>query len=284
MDDFYITLRSDASPLEFSSNTTAKFSNNLPAEIRLTGSDWRIGLVSISYPYTFRNIRKNHNELIISALDDSENKQKIIFKIPEGYYQTVEEILKILNSQIRQKLIEINKLINYDREAGSIFSDTLTIDEKSLKVIVNKKIISEFRNIFKSVERIYFSGNLATIMGFDMERHDLQHNFESEHTANLNFGISPEIFLYINIIYPQLIGHTSSEVIEIFPTLDHRSKFSGIIQKKFPAPHYVKILTKNFRTIDVQLKNNLNEYIEFIFGTVTAVFHVKCSRKDELRQ
>lgn len=280
MSDFYITLRSDASSQEFINNTTANFTTNLATELRLIGDDYKIGLVSISYPNTLRNIRKNHNQMIVKGLDFHDRKKEIVFKIPEGYYNSIQEVMKILNSQIRTKL---NEEVPSDPERSSSamnHHDAFTLNERNMKVYVNKRTLQDFNDIFKSITRIYFNGNLATIFGFEMEKHDLQSDLVGEHMANLNFGISPDVFLYLNIIYPQLVGDCSCEVIKIFPTLKPDSRFSEIILREFPTPQYVKILTKNIRNINVQLKNNLNEFMDFIFGVVTVVLHVKSCKAD----
>ena len=283
MEDFYMTLRSDSSPCDYPNNTSANFCVKLPREIRLSDDDWQIALVSISYPYTFRNIKKNHNELVLGGLDNFGKEIEVKIVIPDGYYHSLSEVLKKLNIGIRQKINEDSKNGNASSSIpNSNLSkiETFFIEEKSQKVRVNSKLIAEFSQLIKKPKRIYFKGNLSTVLGFDFENHNLLNDHEGVHACNLNFGISPEIFLYLNIIYPQIIGHACAEIIKIFPTLDREIHFSGIVERNFTSRQYVKILTKNFRTINVQLKNNLDEFIEFIFGTVTAVFHVRRSKSD----
>ena len=52
MSDFYVTLPSHSSKSEFRGNVSNSFKIRLPHPIRLEGSGWKVGLVSIALPDT----------------------------------------------------------------------------------------------------------------------------------------------------------------------------------------------------------------------------------------
>ena len=50
MHSFYVTLLSQDHKDEFPTNQPHRFKNRLPRPIRFVGSDWQVGLVSLSLP------------------------------------------------------------------------------------------------------------------------------------------------------------------------------------------------------------------------------------------
>ena len=77
MSDFYITLPSDSSKIEFPNNASNNFKIRLPHPIRLEGDEWKVALVSISLPDPTSQLpplMRNEKNVLFSSHWVTENK------------------------------------------------------------------------------------------------------------------------------------------------------------------------------------------------------------------
>ena len=111
---FYVTLPSKSSRLDFQSNTPGDFKVRLPHAIELDGT-YEVALASITYPFTFHNVpdKRNGFEISIGGSDYT-------FSIRHGYYSDIKTVVRELNSRIASTRLLSKLYFQYDEHNGSV--------------------------------------------------------------------------------------------------------------------------------------------------------------------
>ena len=111
---FAIDLISNASMGIFTSNTMAKFRNQLAQPLQLDG-DWQVALASISFPSNINNINSAEIVAYVSSgadFDASHNRTGQLRRIRKGIYNSSEELL--------EKIFRIAQLKNFDYDFDTV--------------------------------------------------------------------------------------------------------------------------------------------------------------------
>lgn len=87
---FYIVLPSNVQPNYHSDNTASRFQTTFPTSYNLSGGEWEVGLLEISYVNTIPTIINEHFTLNSSKFDDS-NAKTYTFKVKGSMYFPPEE-------------------------------------------------------------------------------------------------------------------------------------------------------------------------------------------------
>jgi len=97
--------------------------------------------------------------------------------------------------------------------------------------------------------------------------------YEFENTPNLNFGIPPWVFLYLNIVSPTIVGYVSLPLLKIMP-IQHRYLNTGHFYD-FQALEFFPVLSSCIQTLQFDLVYHDGNHIEFDQGNVqvTLSFH-----------
>jgi len=138
--EFYVTLPSNAS-LHVFDNTTASYTTKLVQPIHLTGN-WVVGLMGISIPWSFYNIR-HEQEIIIQT--EGKKRTQYNIKFPPGYYDSVptllESIPQMIETQEKEQALQEAKQKEDEKERLRIILDNL------LKVTqLNKQLEAELNS------------------------------------------------------------------------------------------------------------------------------------------
>ena len=79
-------------------NTAAQFTTKLPHPISLE-SEWKVALTEISVPVMFNNV--NEDSCLLVLIKDMMCGHT--YRIEAGYYSSIEELIKFMNSMLRVK-------------------------------------------------------------------------------------------------------------------------------------------------------------------------------------
>ncbi|EFA12621.1 hypothetical protein TcasGA2_TC010248 [Tribolium castaneum] len=170
-------------------------------------------------------------------------------KIEAGNYETIESIVEALNS------IKILVLDNV----------TFRINDGSKRIIVTSNN--------KHLTSMSFSPILSLQLGFQPDTNVL--NKTSTHPANIMLGLPGQLFVYSDIIEPQLIGDVLAKVIRIV-VIDNKHYIYGTHHTQlFSHPHYIPLLKREFENIEIDIRNATGKKVPFQFGTVCVKLHFK---------
>jgi len=114
--------------------------------------------------------------------------------------------------------------------------------------------------------KVRFNEKLMDMLGF-IESTFTSGTYISKYALDLSAGIN-EVFLYTDIIYPQLLGNTSAQILKIIPIANERD---DQIVKHFPVPLYFPVKKNNFDSIEMELRTSSGSLMQFISGKTSLV-------------
>jgi hypothetical protein len=80
------------------------------------------------------------------------------------------------------------------------------------------------------------------------------------------------MYIYANILEQQIVGDISAPLLRI---VNIEGKYPDIIDKTFDFPHYIPVLVKDISDIEINIKNDLNEFIPFASGKAIIKLHFR---------
>jgi hypothetical protein len=124
----------------------------------------------------------------------------------------------------------------------------------------------------KSIKGITFSRSLQFMLGFPNS-----YSFKvGSNIAKFNPDISGSVssfFVYSNIVQPQIVGNSSRQLLRTIPI--RRGSLGSTVHKEFTISNYVGLLSRGFDTIEIEIRNDFGELIDFQFGKVIVKLHFR---------
>lgn len=260
-DQFYMVLPSNSSMDIYSNNTTACFTVKLPHEIRLKGS-WEVGMTEIHYPLSFLHLSEKHAifraqkaELNHSVIDLSE------YSISHGLYKSVDNFLYQLNKDLKSSNLEFYR--NERKPSYVSVKSTCKVDGKDKEDCVH---------VFEA------SRHLLKILGFDNKENSVTVNQEpitGERPVNILNAIPRQLFVYTDIIEPLIVGNVKTSLLRIVPVNLKSYTFGNHHYQTFAPVKYIPLLTNNFATITIDIRDEIGEAMPFEFGTLIVTLHFR---------
>lgn len=237
----------------FPDNTTTRFSTHLPQQIRLRGS-WEVALVEFHYPCTFQNISEQDNKLYVYTLGEKNIPSIEVSVLKPGIYEKPESLISLIN---RDNVIKKYYKLRYDKESN-------------LCEIVGISPLTD------SVTTIELPRGVCLQLGFEL---DAQHPTPIW-PCNVRLGLPSELYVYCDIIEPQLVGDVMAPLLRI--TSVDKSTYMMSDQKTciFSEPHYVPVLLSDFENIEIDIRLDTGKPVPFQFGTSCVKLHFR-KRKDD---
>lgn len=252
-DSFYLTLLSNSSISYFPNNTTSNFSTKLPKSIKLEG-EWLVGLVEFHYPCTMFNVQEHENVIYIkkknNTLDDGVTTI-VEYKshIPATNYDNIDHILKALNEN---PLLNNNVVIRYDKISKLV------------------RATKQKDNIIS----ISATPKLSLQLGFE-PRTNLIGNATGKYPVNLYLGLPSQLFVYCDIIEPQMVGDVMTSLLRIIPLDPSKYIYGAYKMHVFTPAHYLSVLRREFDTIEIDIRTSTGVKIPFQFGTSCIKLHFR---------
>lgn len=272
-EEFHIILPSNSSMRYFPENKTTCFTTELPQRIDLSGR-WKVALTEIQFPHSFLHIRPG--EGTIQFLNARRKNEQIIpeiipdAEVPSGVYPDVGNVIEMMN--YASKLA--NSHIVWELKVGDRVVMKLSCEEKKCDM----------------VHFVYFSDKLCRILGFDVDAEERSRllfpsflfaleNDEfilADKPASLMRGIPDKLFVYCDICEPHITGDVQSPLLRIV-ALDARNDYSFASNQisHFSPAQYIALRQTCFRTIEIDIRDQLEEGIPFEFGTLTVTLHFR---------
>lgn len=237
---FYVTLPSNSSYEYFPRNTLSSFTTQLAEPIVLSGN-WEVALCEIQYPFNWHNVTYKNCSMLL-------NERNIC--LPEGYYDTIQEII-------------------------DAFHDSLTPAETSnVKLHLNK-------HSFKTAVRVKRGYSLA-LQGLSQMFGFLDHNKICTEGFNIGDVVSDvhngvtSFFVYSDIVDHQRVGDAHVPLLRVVKIGDKRP--GEHITVSYTNPHYIPVRSRMIENIQIDLRDDLGQLIPFQLGRVIVKLHFKQSK------
>ncbi|GFY50519.1 putative uncharacterized transposon-derived protein F54H12.3 [Trichonephila inaurata madagascariensis] len=209
------------------------FTTQLPT----LNDEWEIGLVDFIYPHTWYNIRENNN---LFGFDLSDGKS-IARRIPQGYYESIPDILD-----------------------GMYLEDFKNEIEFHYHPVVKRVKIKT-----KGHAKIFLNKGFSKLLGF--EPGEIKGKVESPYIADPNASF-PLIYVYCDLIEPQIVGDVQAPLLKIVKV---EGKDGEVVNAHYTRPHYVPVIRRHFQTVEMVLRFHSEELVPFERGRVIAVLHFR---------
>ena len=257
-DDFYLVLPSNSSTSMYPNNTLAQYVTNLPRRVCLSG-EWECGLTEIHYPHDWYNVRKARLTIAHGVTLDTDRH------IDDGYYDSPSALVRALNGE----------------KGGRV---KFSYDRVTQKVCVQMKGDTTFK--------LY--GDLIDILGF-RERHDqngdpldtpgegrsvrssknvASMSFPAETVVDLRRGFE-SLYVYSGIVEPRIVGDKIAPLLRIVPIT---GRHGAMVTASFDHVQYIPVLSREFGTIETEIRDDTGRLVPFGCGKVTVTMHFRRRR------
>lgn len=268
MNDFYVEVISNGS---FHSNTLCIFKNRIQLMHPLSG-DWEVGLSEISYTKSWYNIDYN------STIQLEADATKPIYDLSKLNYVAIDGRSGTLKrgyyDDIATLVSEINKEIEWYHHGPIKRMPQLFYDSVATKCVYIRP--GEWDNGDKLYP--YLNYELRSLLGF--EEYDLKKmhvNDEGivlpQRPADITGGIR-QLLVYCSLILPQYVGDSRTKLLRCIE-IPGNAKFGEQIIFRYEKPHYIPLLVNDFHEIEINIKDDMNDYIRFRFGRTRVKLHFR---------
>lgn len=248
---FYLTLLSNSSTSYYTDNTTAHFLTKLPKSIKLEG-EWVVGLVEFQYPCSMYNVQDHENVIylkkkVVSPTDKTGKIVDMKTHIPATSYDNVDQFIQAFNENPQLKT---NIKLKYD-----------TLTKMVGVTTINNDIISLITTPILSLQ-----------LGFK-PRTNLRQNSFGKNPVNLYLGLPSQLFVYTDIIQPQVVGDVITSLLRIIPIDPTKFIYGAHKTHIFSPAHYVPVLRREFDTMEIDIRTTTGARVPFQFGTSCVKLH-----------
>jgi len=226
-------------------NKQSSFKVQLPRTMYLNNT-YEVGLAEIHYPTSWRTMAQKESFSFIIFKQPAYIPIEI--SIPQGYYQTMFEFVKVINRALSDYLEGTEDKIKL---ADVVATQKITIYTTEGMYI---KFADELCDVL-GVERGQYLGNIDQ----SPYRYDITRGFHS-------------LFVYCNICEPQVVGNIFAPLLR---TVGISGKRGEHIMKTYGEPHYIQVSTKQIDSIEINIKDDTGEFVPFMFGKVICKLHFR---------
>ena len=296
-DQFYMHLPSNSSQNIYPENTAASYKVKLPSIIDLNSS-YEVALAEISYSVSFNNMPEGQSFRIAAySGSDGSDIGEGEFSILHGYYQDSRELVDAMSRKWTDYWIKIKRSVGNQQElresqkevvpAGTRLdhaerlrkrrADSAIVPdmkESSLTISLN-----QFTNrvVFKLDSSYYvlkLTEELQDILKIDDDSSEYNGNnkkYISQTAVDLNYG-NRSLFVYCSVASESVVGNVRVPLLRSFPLT---GKKSGSTNESFTRLQYVPLKTSIFDTIEIELRTELGNLLDFNFGYTNCVLHFR---------
>jgi len=224
-------------------NTASSFQIRLPKTIHLRNK-YEVALAEIVYPHTWLTFNDSE-DYVFKCVDAQDNVHTL--SIPQGYYKNMSDLISKLNDAIvDNKACLSNASFYYQSVTGRV------------KLYVRNDYI------------LMFGEGLANVLGFNPNTPYTESTLAS-YNADINLGFN-SLYVYCSICEPQIVGDA---YVPLLRTVYITGNQGDTVNNIYDSPHYVPVNIDTLDTIEINIKNDMNEQVSFKTGKVICKLHFR---------
>ena len=238
-----------------------------------------VGLSEISYTNSWFNVLEHDYFHLLSAPDPNIKLTQKVTLAP-GRYKSLDQIISEVHNRVEK---------NANKTHVAVFPK-LSYDEASRRVFV---IPGKSKGWSVDIPLdLQFSKDLGDMLGIssrkmacedsisdycyvskDIDRNKVlnSNTFMGTHPYDLTRGIH-SLMVYTDIVEYNIVGNTRAQLLKIveIPT---SSQFGDQVVVRYDRPQYRALASNHIRSIEIEIKDDANERIQFRFGRVIPTLH-----------
>ena len=282
MTHFYLTLPSNSSQEHFPDNTMTEFTTKLSSTIELT-DEWEVGLAEIMFPRSWYTIPKDGFTIFV----DYSNCLDTLFPETDPYrfrrYHTAQLYLKGGHYNTMDELTqEMNRAAVKGFEYTSVYNkglDPITAPVFGYTANARKIHVTMLPGMV-----IEFPPELVTMLGLSLEQNPLTNGsistltIEGEHSCDLQAGIHV-LYVYCDVLQFTHVGNIKAPLLRV---VDSGGEAGDVVTRYYERPRYIPLQKKNFDSIQIIIRDDLGEKIQFESGKVLLTLHFRRAKNQYL--
>ncbi len=267
---FQVTLPSNTQTSVFPNNTTSDYEIPLLNPIDFGGVAFEVALTEIFLPHTWYNIPEEMRTVVFQWVPygkDGRAKHTKEKKIPQGHYETAEELVNVIDSLKPQEfkgkifLRPVNNLVHI-----SMVGWQALFIEKRLAALLGFRENLDEQHLYVSTKRVqedYFA--------FDHTKTDHKQIYRAKYMCDTDPTMHA-VFCYCSVIKESLVGVDYLPLLRLIPTT---GQHGTMIHLTFDNPFYVDVAYDRISSIRLTLCNDQGEPIKFTAGKTICRLHFR---------
>jgi hypothetical protein len=241
----------------YPNNTVANYVTHLSNPIELEGR-WEMSVVEVHYPHTIFNVSKNRNYIYWkSDIDDIPH----YLYVKPGLYTTAATLIKAINvTMVKNNL--------------GFFVFAFTGKGPQGNTVVSYEPEKESGVNQVQIVQVTLCDSLARQLGYARGVNLLDFPTGTV-DPDPTFGQTSHIYLYCDIVAPQIIGDTMAPILRMINTDYKKYNFGENVTKSFVTLQYVPLMKNHFSTIEMDLRDSFGHLVPFGFGISSVTLHFR---------
>ena len=294
MTHFYLTLPSNSSQQFFPNNTLTDFTTKLASTLELTG-EWEVGLAEMMFPRSWYTIPKSGLYIDVdiekcnaalnrlkqderkrvmtnqySAGDDAPPKIHIVRLFVTGdFYHSMEELINQMNNAGFRAFIAAREHIG----------DSINLPTFFYRATARKLYVT-----LPAGMSVKFPPILESILGFSPEQNPICNAHEESTTVradlscDLQAGIHA-LYVYCDLLQFTYVGDIKAPLLRV---VNSGGEAGDVVTRYYERPRYIPLQKKNFDSIQIIIRDDLGEKIQFENGKVLVTLHFRRTQNQYL--
>lgn len=252
-EDIVLYLPSDVRS-SYMENRTSHFITEIHPALELSNNA-DVRLLECIVPRMFENITAGNNEVIVSNMYDGEEERNV-YKIKQGYYETVSELLNQISQYLPQSITIVRDKLN-DKIRIKLTEEAITH-----KTIL--KLSPYLAAILGFITRTEFTNDGSILMEKNVKTRGQIRIYRGDVLPDLRFSTYC-FYIYLDIVKQSRVGDSFSNILSIIPTYD--SSIDPVnhpyMHKILERPQPVQINRRYIKLIEIKICDSLGEIIHF---------------------
>ena len=274
MTHFYLTLPSNSSHQFYPNNTMTEFTTKLASTVELT-NEWEVGLAEIMFPKTWYTIPQDGLPIIVDCANcrykpissddvDPNERYSVVMQLSGGFYGTMEDLIREINATARRAF----------EPPSDLEQDEITT---SPPIFYYKKFEKRVLISLEVGMIIKFPPALESILGFSPQQNPLVNNaierriYQGDLASDLHAGIHG-LYIYCDLLHFSFVGDIKAPLLRVVASAGDAGE---VITRYYERPRYVPLQKKNFDSIQIVIRDDLGEKINFESGKVLVTLHFR---------
>ena len=285
MSHFYLTLPSNSSEQYFPNNTLTDFTTKLASTIELTG-EWEVGLAEIMFPRSWYTIPKNGlfidvdtEKCVVKPMTRKEaipidkvvsvNTRIVRLFINGGFYHTMEELVNQLNNA---GFRAFNAARDYVDESISPPTFYYRAIARRLYITVPAGMSVKFPPILENI--LGLSPEQTPLCNTEQESVTIRADLSSDLQAGIH-----ALYVYCDLLQFTYVGDIKAPLLRV---VNSGGEAGDVVTRYYERPRYIPLQKKNFDSIQIIIRDDLGEKIQFEAGKVLLTLHFRRARNQYL--
>jgi hypothetical protein len=274
MTHFYLTLPSNSSHQFYPDNTLTEFTTKLASTVELT-NEWEVGLAEIMFPRSWHTIPQNEVRIVFDCTScrlkpipfddvDPSKKYHIVVELSGSFYSSMEELLREINRATQEAFLPPS---DYEGDERTTPAPTFHFLKSEKRVYITLEVGMI----------ITLPPALESILGFSPQQNPLVNNalqprsYRGDFAYDLEAGIHA-LYIYCDLLHFSFLGDIKAPLLRV---VNSNGAAGEVITRYYERPRYVPLQKKNFDSIQILIRDDLGQKIQFESGKVLITLHFR---------